>query len=231
MSNPAIITLQETSRFEFDRELSKGAVVKPRAERKKTKWSEEEVNAIRAEAFAAGEDAARASEEANISRQIAAGSQQVAERLGVLLENLHTERGSLREEAAEIALTIARKLMPALMESAPTAEIEAVIENAFALLRNEARVVIYVADGEEELLGPRISEMTAEHGFDGQLVLRTNEDIAPGDVRIEWASGAITRDTPALDANIEQIVRTYLSAPGADQSGQTDFFALLGKQQ
>ncbi|GAB5504606.1 FliH/SctL family protein [Pyruvatibacter sp.] len=231
MSNPAIITLQETSRFEFDRELSKGAVVQPRAERKKTKWSEEEVNAIRAEAFASGEDAARASEEANISRQIAAGSQQVAERLGVLLENLHTERGSLREEAAEIALTIARKLMPALMESAPTAEIEAVIENSFALLRNEARVVIYVADGEEELLGPRISEMTTEHGFDGQLVVRTNEDIAPGDVRIEWASGAITRDTPALDANIEQIVRTYLSAPGADQSGQTDFFALLGKQQ
>jgi flagellar assembly protein FliH len=231
MSNPAIITLQETSRFEFDRELSRGAVVQPRAERKKTKWSEDEVNAIRAEAFAAGEDAARASEEVTISRQLAAGSQQVADRLGVLLENLHTERASMREEAAEIALTIARKLMPALMESAPTAEIEAVIENAFALLRNEARVVIHVAAGEEEMLGPRISEMTAEHGFDGQLVLRASEDIAPGDIRIEWATGAITRDTPALDASIEQIVRTYLSAPGADQSGQTDFFALLGKQQ
>ncbi len=231
MSNPAIITLQETSRFEFDRELSRGAVVQPRAQRKKTKWSEDEVNAIRAEAFAAGEDAARASEEINISRQLAAGSQQVADRLGVLLENLHTERASMREEAAEIALTIARKLMPALMESAPTAEIEAVIENSFALLRNEARVVIYVAAGEEEILGSRISEMTAEHGFDGQLVLRSSDDIAPGDVRIEWASGAITRNTPALDASIEQIVRTYLSAPGADQSGQTDFFALLGKQQ
>lgn len=231
MSNPAIITLQETSRFEFDRELSQGAVIQPRAERKKTKWSEDEVAAIRAEAFAAGEEAARASEEADVSRQIAAGSQQVAERLGVLLENLHTERGSLREEAAEIALTIARKLMPALMESAPTSEIEAVVEQSFALLRNEARVVIYVAAGEEELLGPRINEMTREHGFEGQLVLRTSDDIEPGDVRIEWASGAITRDTPALDASIEQIVRTYLAAPGADQSGQTDFFALLGKQQ
>ncbi|CDO58845.1 FlbE protein [Candidatus Phaeomarinobacter ectocarpi] len=231
MSNPAIITLQESSRFEFDRELSKGAVIQPRAERKKTKWTEDEVNAIRAEAFAAGEEAARTSDEAELSHRIAEGSQQVAERLNVLLENLHTERAKLREEAAEIALTIARKLMPALMETAPTSEIEAVVEQSFALLRNEARVVIHVAEDQQGLLEQRITDMTREHGFEGQLVLRSSDDVDPGDVRIEWASGAITRDTPALDASIEQIVRTYLSAPGADQSGQTDFFALLGKQQ
>ena len=53
--------------------------------------------------------------------------------------------------------------------------------------------------------------------------------MSPGDVRIEWAKGAITRDTPALDGRIEHIVQTYLSAPDADGAEQTDFFALLGK--
>ena len=230
MANPSIITLQETSPFEFDRELSRGDIVKPKAERKKTKWTEKEVEAIRAEAYLAGEQAARASEEAEVSRQIAAGSAQVAERLSALLDNLGTERAALREDAAEIALAIARKLMPALMETAPTREIEAILEQSFALLRNEPRVVVYSTQDAIPLLEPRIKEMVKDSGFEGQLALRTDEAIAPGDVRIEWASGAITRDTPALQASIEQIVHTYLSAPGADETGQTDFFALLGKQ-
>lgn len=230
MNNPSIITLQETSPFEFDRELSQDTVVKPQAERKKTKWSEKEVDAIRAEAFAAGEEAARHSDEAEISRQIAAGSAHVAERLGVLIENLRGERASLRDEAAEIALAISRKLMPAMMETAPTKEIEAILEQSFALLRDEPRVVIYVAEDALALLELRIAEMVKDSGFEGQLVLRVDEEIAAGDVRIEWTTGMITRDTPALDSSIEQIIRTYLSAPGADDSGQTDFFALLGKQ-
>jgi|GEM_PF-1147841 len=231
MSKPAVITTDEATRFEFDLELSSGAVVHPRAERKKTKWTEQEVEAIRAEAFVAGEEAGRSSEEATLSRQIAAGSEQVAERLGALLENLTTERAALREEAAEIALAIARKLMPALMENAPAQEIDAVVEHAFALLRNEPRVVIHVAADQLQLLEERISGLVSEGGFEGKLILRAAEDVALGDVRIEWASGAITRDTPALDASIEQIVRTYLAAPGVDEGGQTDFFALLGKPQ
>ncbi|MGD1934631.1 MAG: hypothetical protein ACFB0Z_09030 [Candidatus Phaeomarinobacter sp.] len=230
MANPSIITVQETPRFEFDRELSQGAVVKPHAERKKTKWSEKEVEAIRAEAYAAGEEAARTSEEAEVSRQIAAGSAHVADRLSVLIENLRVERAAMREEAAEIAMAISRKLMPALMETAPTKEIEAILEQSFALLRNEARVVIYSTQDAIPLLEPRIAEMVKDSGFEGQLALRADENIAPGDVRIEWGTGAITRDTPALESSIEQIVHTYLSAPGADDSGQTDFFALLGKQ-
>jgi flagellar assembly protein FliH len=230
MSNPAIITLQETTRFEFERELSAGAVVQPTEKKKKTKWTEKEVEDIRAEAYAAGEETARQAEELEASRQIAAGANLVAEQLGRLLENLRSERAQMREEAADIALAIARKLMPALMETAPMAEIDDVLTHSFALLRDEPRVVIYVSPDQLSLLQERIDELTAEHGFEGTLLMRIDETVALGDIRIEWSKGHITRDTPALDQEIETIVRTYLSAPGTDENGQTDFFALLGKQ-
>lgn len=230
MVNPAIITLQESSPFEFDRELSPGAVIQPTAERKKTKWSEEEVEEIRAQAYAAGEEAARMAEEAEVSRQIAAGSALVGERLGALLENLRGERAQLREEAANISLAIARKIVPALMETAPTAEIEAVMDHALMLLRDEPRVVIHAAPEQLPALEPRLNAMAQEQGFEGTLVMRATQDVEPGDVRVEWAKGAITRDTPALDQSIEDIVRTYLSAPESDDTGQADFFALLGTQ-
>lgn len=230
MSNPAIIKLQEATRFSFDRDLSAGPDEKPKKQEEKKTFSEEQVEQVRAEAYAAGSEAARADEELELSRQIAAGANLVADQLGKLLENLRSERAHLREEAADIALTIARKLMPALMDTAPAAEIENVLVHAFALLRDEPRVVVHVTPDQLDLLEPRINEIASEHGFEGRLIVRVDEEIALGDVRIEWSKGHITRDTPALDSEIETIVRTYLSAPGTDDNGQTDFFALLGKQ-
>lgn len=229
MSHPAIITGLAAAKFEFDREFSRGAVIQPRRERKKTKWTEAEVEALKAEAFRMGEDQARTSEEAEVSRQIAAGAQRVGEQLSALMQSLHEDRAQMRAEAADIALTIARKLMPTLMKQAPVAEIEAVVTDALALLRDEPRVVVTVTPEQLTMLEDRINEMTRDQGFEGQLALRTDEAIAPGDVRIEWARGAITRDTPALDQSIEEIVRTYLSAPSDDGTDQADFFALLGK--
>ncbi|WP_422019963.1 FliH/SctL family protein [Pyruvatibacter mobilis] len=230
MSNPAIIKLQEATRFSFDRDLAAGPDEKPKKQEEKKTFSEEQVEQIRAEAYAAGSEAARADEELELSRQIAAGANLVADQLGKLLENLRSERAHLREEAADIALTIARKLVPALMDTAPAAEIENVLVHAFALLRDEPRVVVHVTPDQLDLLEPRINEIASEHGFEGRLIVRVDEEIALGDVRIEWSKGHITRDTPALDSEIETIVRTYLSAPGTDDNGQTDFFALLGKQ-
>ncbi len=229
MSHPAINKTADATPFEFEREFSKGAVVQPRRERKKTKWTEEEVEAIRQQAYLDGEEAVRTSEETERSRQLALSAQHVGEQLEKLLDALGTERQKMREEASQIALTIARKLMPALMKTAPTAEIEAVLEQGFAQLRDEPRIVVYATPDQIQTLESTVENMVRESGFEGRLVLRSDESVAAGDVRIEWAKGAITRDTPGLDATIEKIVHTYLSAPGSGEVAQADFFSLLGK--
>lgn len=214
--------------FEFDREFTKGAVVAPRRERKKTRWTEQEVEAIRAEAHAAGMAEGRASAEAEATRQMAEQMALLAAGVSTLTQALAAERMSLRDEAAEIALALARKLAPALMETAPRREIEAMVADALALLRDEPRVVVGVAPGMESDLQARLAEIAAEQGFEGALVVRAEADIAPGDAHIEWARGQILRDTPALEARIEEIVRSYLAAPCDDEPVQTDIFSLLG---
>lgn len=214
-------------KFEFDREFSHGAVVAPRRERKKTRWNEEEVAAIRSEAHAAGMAEGRESAEAEAARHMAEHLSLLASAVSGLTAALGAERAALREDAAGIALALARKLVPALMETAPVREIEAMATDALALLRDEPRVVVCVAPDLEEDLAARLAGIAAEQGFDGALVVRAGDDIAPGDARIEWAKGEIVRDTPALEAQIETIVRAYLDAPADDAPEQTDFLSRL----
>jgi flagellar assembly protein FliH len=49
-------------------------------------------------------------------------------------------------------------------------------------------------------------------GLDSRLVVMAEPNIAPGDCRIEWADGGITRDSAATAAAIEQAVARYVGA-------------------
>ena len=224
-SNPSITGAVP---FEFERELSRNKVVAPRRERKKTRWNEEEVNAIRAEAHSTGVEEGRTGAEAQAARHLAEHLSLLAASVSTLTGTLTAEHAALRNDACEIVLALTRKLVPALMETAPSREIEAILADAFAFLRAEPRVVVKIAPELEAGLAPRLSEIAAEQGFEGALVVRGDDRIAPGDARIEWAKGEIVRDTPALDTRIEEIVRAHLAAPAHDTPAQTDFMSLMG---
>jgi len=226
MSSTPVRTPQ-TVKFQFERVLSKGAVVQQRREPKKTRWNEKEVDAIRAEAHAAGVESGRKSVEAEAARQVAEHAAALTAAVSALTQTLEAERGALRNDAALIALAIARKLAPALMAAAPVREIEALTADALALLRDEPRVEVRVAPDHAASLAPQLRAIADEQGFGGALAISADDDMPPGDARIAWAKGEIVRDTVALEARVGEIVRAYLEAP-ADVPAQTDLFSLLG---
>jgi flagellar assembly protein FliH len=38
-----------------------------------------------------------------------------------------------------------------------------------------------------------------EHGFEGRIIVIGDEDLGPGDVRIEWADGGVARDRASFE--------------------------------
>ncbi len=107
-------------------------------------------------------------------------------------------------------MQLLRRLFPALTRRHGTKEIEAVIQDSLDRLRDEPRVVVRVADGRLDALKERIDALTAKAGFDGKVVLLADEEIADGDVRVEWADGGAERDSERLWREIEKAVQRAL---------------------
>ena len=73
-------------------------------------------------------------------------------------------------------------------------------------------MVIRVNDSLHEFARDRINEIAQHRGFEGRLVVLAEPEIAPGDCRIEWADGGLTRDKTATDNLITEQVSRYLAA-------------------
>lgn len=130
-----------------------------------------------------------------------------------LTEAQHTA-DKLRSESLTLALTVARKLAPALMAREPMAEIEAFIGEFFADVIDEPRVVVRVNEALLANMAERVDEFAAANGFNGKIVVIAEESLAGSDCRIEWADGGANRRGEQLESEIDAAVARYLD-PGA----------------
>ena len=118
----------------------------------------------------------------------------------------------LETEAVEVAVAVARKLAPELIAREPLAEMAALATNCFRHLVAAPHVVVRVNDALYETARQAIDEVVRRCGLESRLVVLAEPDIAPGDCRIEWADGGITRDSAATAAAIEEAVARYIEA-------------------
>ncbi|MGB6760386.1 MAG: flagellar assembly protein FliH, partial [Xanthobacteraceae bacterium] len=58
----------------------------------------------------------------------------------------------------------------------------------------------------------QIEEIARANGFDGRLAIVSDESLAPGDCRVEWADGGIVRDHTATASAIDETVARYITA-------------------
>jgi flagellar assembly protein FliH len=176
-------------------------------------YTEEELNQAREDGLAAGRQAGQRAAEDTLERQVAqvltTMTQQIAE-----LSKAHAELVQRRgREAIETALTIVRKLFPRLAQDHGMAEIEAVIGESMARLRDEPRVVVRVADSLLDAVNERVSDLAEKAGFEGKIVLIAQDDLHAGDVRIEWADGGAERDSSTLWQQIDAIIERVMGIP------------------
>ena len=162
--------------------------------------------------FRAGHAKALGDTEVEVQRRNAAALERIGATLATMASGLNAIERRLEAEAVEVAVAVASKLAPELIAREPFAEISALAADCFNHLVGAPHVVVRVNDALYADARERIEEIARMSGFDGRLVVLAEPDIRPGDCRIEWADGGLTRDRAATEAAIAEAVGRYVAA-------------------
>jgi flagellar assembly protein FliH len=164
-----------------------------------------------ARGYRTGHAAAQAEASVESERRAAAAFERIADALARLADGLPLIEQRLEAEAVEVAVAVATKLAPELIAREPFAELAALAADCFNHLVGAPHVVVRVNDALYAAARERLEEIARMRGFDGRLVVLAEPDIAPGDCRIEWADGGITRDRAKAEAAIAEAVARYVA--------------------
>jgi flagellar assembly protein FliH len=153
---------------------------------------------------------------ATADERTAAALDRIASALKGLDRSLAAVAARLDAEAVEVAVAVARKLAPALIAREPFVEIAALATDCFRHLVATPHVAVRVNDALHATAREKLDEIVRRCGLESRLVVLAEPDIAPGDCRIEWADGGISRDSAAVAAAIDQAVARYVDARRAE---------------
>jgi flagellar assembly protein FliH len=199
--------MKATAKYLFDEDFASGEKPTITMVEHERRRADAESQAYRS-GFAAGE--AQAQQEA--AQRIAAALAVIADGLGRLDGALTAIETRLETEAVEVAVAVAAKLAPALIGREPFAEISALATECFHHLVSTPLVAVRVGAGIYDMAKEKIEDIARARGFEGRLAVTSDESLAPGDCRIEWADGGVIRDQAETASAIDEMVGRYISA-------------------
>ena len=205
--------MKATAKYLFDVDFAAGEKPTITMVEHERRRADAESQAYR-QGFNAGEQ--QAHQEA--TKRMADALSVIADGLGRLDSALTAIETRLETEAVEVAVAVAAKLAPALIAREPFAEIAALATECFHHLVSTPLVTVRIAAAIHETAKGQIEEIARSNGFDGRLAVMSDESLAPGDCRIEWADGGIIRESTATASAIDETVARYITArnmPGA----------------
>ena len=199
--------MKATAKYLFDVDFAAGEKPTITMVEHERRRADAESQAYR-QGFNAGEQ--QAHQEA--TKRMADALSVIADGLGRLDSALTAIETRLETEAVEVAVAVAAKLAPALIAREPFAEIAALATECFHHLVSTPLVTVRIAADIHETAKGQIEEIARSNGFDGRLAVMSDESLAPGDCRIEWADGGLARDRGATEAAIGEAVGRYVAA-------------------
>ncbi len=169
-----------------------------------------------ATAYRNGFAAAQAQVIGDAEKRMAAAMTQIGEILERLGRGLDGVEARLEVEAVQVAVAVARKLSPALIDAQPSAEIEALASECFRQLVATPHITIRINDALFAQAQEKLEALARARGFEGRMVITADPALGTGDCRVEWADGGINRDRAATEALIADVVNRYVAARSAD---------------
>jgi flagellar assembly protein FliH len=209
--------MKATAKYLFDEDFAAGEKPTITMVEHERRRADAESQAYR-QGFTAGQEEAH--QEA--TKRMADALSVIADGLGRLDGALTAIETRLETEAVEVSVAVAAKLAPALIAREPFAEIAALATECFHHLVSAPLVTVRIAADVHEIAKERIEEIARSSGFEGRLAIISDESLAPGDCRVEWADGGIIRDHTATASAIDETVARYVAArnmPAAQDSG------------
>ncbi len=161
--------------------------------------------------FTQGEQAANKEQTA----RIAAIVEKIDGAVGKLLQNAAAQQQDQQADIQDIALAIARKLLPDFIARHGFSEIESVLALVLKEMVREPRLVVRVHDQVLDALQQALQDLTARAAYAGKVVLLADDKMTPNDCKIEWADGGVERDINVIWQEIDRAVGRSKPIPSA----------------
>ncbi|MCC3306561.1 FliH/SctL family protein [Sneathiella sp. HT1-7] len=207
-----------TNRFLFDTDFGTGPsaskTVQQPVQREEPIFTESDVTALKAEAFEQGLREGQNQSQQELETAVAGTMTTISSQLETLMSSHEEKIVALKQDSASLALSIASKLAPALIELAPETEVNKLIEDCLADLHDEPRIVIRANEHVCEKISGKIDEITNRAAFQGNLILLPDETKHAGDCRVEWADGGTERRLEDIEARLEEVINRFIRSSG-----------------
>lgn len=196
-------------KFHFDTEFrSEGDVVSHAARgRVKKTLTQDELDQLRAEARSEG----LKSGETRALEAVAQGVRETAAAIRQTLSQTQRDIEKVREEAAQLACVVARKLVPVALDALPAADVERALRDAIHQAIGEPRVVLRANPRVIDALNGHLAEIAHEEGYEGRLVAAADPMIKGADCRIEWRGGGAERSEAAMEEALAAMIARRFS--------------------
>ncbi|WP_296595861.1 flagellar assembly protein FliH [Phenylobacterium sp.] len=197
-------------KFSFDTEFDNKGSIAFQAQRPKRLFPAEEVEQIRAQAYAEGERAALASiaaQQANALGQIAAACAQALPRLA---EVAHEHR----QGSAALSLACARGIADAALEKFPQAPVLAALDALAREIDAQPRLVVSADPALAENLQAVLEDAARNLGFDGSVVVRPDGAFGRHAFTLDFGDGQAAFDPAQAAGRVTLALEAALAAEG-----------------
>ncbi|MDJ0685613.1 MAG: FliH/SctL family protein [Alphaproteobacteria bacterium] len=169
-------------------------------------YSEEELQAAKAQAWQEGHDTGLSDALAQREARIA----EILEALSAQIGGLHVHQDVANErlslQLTETALQLVRRLMPSYSAAHGLDEIKSVLTDCMERLAPDSRLTVSVSDENRALLEPQLAAMAARSGFEGRLSIVSDPELEPADVQARWDGGGLDRLESHVWESVEGIL-------------------------
>ncbi len=197
-------------KFGFDTVFDGGGNVASSTPRAKRYLNAEEVEAVRARAFAEGERKAMAETAALQARALTDIARSAEQGLGGLAHVAHAHR----EGSAALALACARAIAGEVLEMFPRAAIQTALESLAREIESEPRLLVTVAPGLGEGLQELLAGTAAAGGFNGQILVREDAGHAGAAFTLDFGDGAASYDPDEAAQRVGAALKAALATEG-----------------
>jgi len=122
------------------------------------------------------------------------------------LDTSHAEIEALRDEAARLALAMARKIAPAALAALPAGDVEIALRQAMHQAISEPRITLRAAPAVIQVLEPRLADIAHEEGYDGRVLFAADPSMSGADCRIEWRGGGAERSEQTIEEALSALI-------------------------
>lgn len=203
------MTQQSPRKFAFDTVFDGAGEIAEAPVRPKRLFPYEEVEQIRAAAFAEGERAALAGMQALQAQALASIADSCREALPVLAHVAHEHRTG----SASLALACAQAIADAALDLFPQAPLKAALESLAREIETAPRLLVTcppeLAEGAEAAL----AETAQAIGYPGQIQVRPNMSLDAG-FTLDFGDGAASFDPAAAAERVAAALTAALAAEG-----------------